>query len=52
MAFSIKKPPDTFEKLNILSREYPFDKSAYSDSDLNKIGETYGGTTMILASGL
>lgn len=29
--------------LNILSKEYPFDKSAYSDSDLNKIGETYGG---------
>ncbi len=29
--------------LTILSKEYPFDKSAYSDSDLNKIGETYGG---------
>ena len=29
--------------LNILSKEYPFDRSAYSDSDLNKIGETYGG---------
>ena len=29
--------------LNILSKEYPFDKSAYSDSDLYKIGETYGG---------
>ena len=29
--------------LNILTKEYPFDKSAYSDSDLDKIGETYGG---------
>ncbi len=29
--------------LNILSKEYPFDRSAYSDSDLYKIGETYGG---------
>lgn len=29
--------------LNILSKEYPFDKSAYSDSDLYKIKETYGG---------
>ena len=29
--------------LNILSKEYPFDKSAYSDSDLYKISETYGG---------
>jgi N-acetylglutamate synthase-like GNAT family acetyltransferase len=29
--------------LNILSKEYPFDKSAYSDSDLYKIQETYGG---------
>ncbi len=29
--------------LDILSKEYPFDKSAYSDSDLNKIGQTYGG---------
>ena len=29
--------------LNILAKEYPFDRSAYSDSDLNKIGETYGG---------
>ena len=29
--------------LDILSKEYPFDKSAYSDSDLYKIGETYGG---------
>lgn len=29
--------------LTILTREYPFDKSAYSDSDLDRIGETYGG---------
>lgn len=29
--------------LTILSKEYPFDKSAYSDSDLDKIGQTYGG---------
>ncbi|MDD5436962.1 MAG: GNAT family N-acetyltransferase [Candidatus Omnitrophica bacterium] len=29
--------------LSILSKEYPFDRSAYSDSDLYKIGETYGG---------
>jgi GNAT superfamily N-acetyltransferase len=29
--------------LSILSKEYPFDKSAYSDSDLNRIAETYGG---------
>jgi len=29
--------------LGILSKEYPFDRSAYSDSDLNKIAETYGG---------
>lgn len=29
--------------LGILTKEYPFDKSAYSDSDLEKIGETYGG---------
>lgn len=29
--------------LNILSKEYPFDKSVYSDSDLSKINETYGG---------
>ncbi|MFA5143121.1 MAG: GNAT family N-acetyltransferase [Candidatus Omnitrophota bacterium] len=29
--------------LDILSKEYPFDRSAYSDSDLHKIGETYGG---------
>lgn len=29
--------------LSILSKEYPFDKKAYSDSDLNKISETYGG---------
>lgn len=29
--------------LSILAKEYPFDRSAYSDSDLNKIAETYGG---------
>jgi len=29
--------------LGILIKEYPFDKSVYSDSDLEKIGETYGG---------
>ena len=29
--------------LAILAKEYPFDKSAYSDSDLDKIGEVYGG---------
>lgn len=29
--------------LTILSKEYPFDKAAYSDSDLNKISEVYGG---------
>ena len=29
--------------LSILSKEYPFDRSAYSDSDLYKVGETYGG---------
>lgn len=29
--------------LGILAGEYPFDKSAYSDSDLDKVGETYGG---------
>lgn len=29
--------------LGILTKEYPFDKSAYSDSDLERIGETYGG---------
>ncbi|MCX5686877.1 MAG: GNAT family N-acetyltransferase [Candidatus Omnitrophica bacterium] len=29
--------------LGILAKEYPFDKSAYSDSDLDKIVETYGG---------
>jgi len=29
--------------LGILAGEYPFDKSAYSDSDLEKIGQTYGG---------
>jgi GNAT superfamily N-acetyltransferase len=30
--------------LTILAKEYPFDKSAYSDSDLEKIGQTYGGS--------
>ena len=29
--------------LGILTGEYPFDKSAYSDSDLERIGQTYGG---------
>ncbi|MFA6142239.1 MAG: GNAT family N-acetyltransferase [Candidatus Omnitrophota bacterium] len=29
--------------LGILSKEYPFDRSAYSDSDLDKIAQTYGG---------
>jgi N-acetylglutamate synthase-like GNAT family acetyltransferase len=29
--------------LSILTREYPFDKSVYSDSDLDKISEIYGG---------
>jgi len=29
--------------LLILSGEYPFDRSAYSDSDLDKIAQTYGG---------
>ena len=29
--------------LSILAKEYPFDKSAYSDSDLTKIDEVYGG---------
>lgn len=29
--------------LTILTGEYPFDKSAYSDSDLDRIEETYGG---------
>lgn len=29
--------------LGILAKEYPFDKSAYSDSDLLHIGQTYGG---------
>ena len=29
--------------LGILAKEYPFDKSAYSDSDLDKVGQTYGG---------
>ena len=30
--------------LTILAKEYPFDRSAYSDSDLDRIQETYGGT--------
>jgi GNAT superfamily N-acetyltransferase len=29
--------------LSILTKEYPFDKSAYSDSDLDRIEEVYGG---------
>jgi putative acetyltransferase len=29
--------------LNILAKEYPFDRSAYSDTDLDRIAETYGG---------
>src|SRR3989338_3202362 len=29
--------------LTVLAKEYPFDKSAYSDSDLDRIGEVYGG---------
>lgn len=30
--------------LKILAKEYPFDRSAYSDSDLDRIGEVYGGS--------
>jgi len=30
--------------LSILTSEYPFDKKAYSDSDLNNIPESYSGT--------
>ena len=30
--------------LTILTKEYPFDKSAYSDSDLDKVDEVYGGS--------
>lgn len=30
--------------LDILTAEYPFDKSVYSDSDLDKIGQVYGGS--------
>ncbi len=30
--------------LSILTKEYPFDKSAYSDSDLDRIDEVYSGT--------
>ena len=29
--------------LAILAKEYPFDRSAYSDSDLDRIQEVYGG---------
>lgn len=29
--------------LTILTKEYPFDRSAYSDSDLDKIAVTYSG---------
>jgi N-acetylglutamate synthase-like GNAT family acetyltransferase len=29
--------------LSILTNEYPFDKNAYSDSDLDRIDEVYGG---------
>jgi N-acetylglutamate synthase and related acetyltransferases len=29
--------------LSILTKEYPFDKNAYSDSDLTRIDEVYGG---------
>jgi len=29
--------------LAILTKEYPFDKNAYSDSDLERISEVYGG---------
>ena len=29
--------------LAILTKEYPFDRSAYSDSDLDRIDEVYGG---------
>ena len=29
--------------LTILTKEYPYDRSAYSDSDLDKIAETYSG---------
>lgn len=29
--------------LSVLTKEYPFDKNAYSDSDLDRIDEVYGG---------
>jgi N-acetylglutamate synthase-like GNAT family acetyltransferase len=29
--------------LSILEKEYPFDRKAYSDTDLQNIGATYGG---------
>lgn len=30
--------------LSILTEEYPFDKSAYADSDINNITDTYSGS--------
>lgn len=30
--------------LSILEKEYPFDRKAYSDTDLESIGATYGGS--------
>lgn len=29
--------------LTVLSKEYPFDRKAYADTDLDRIGEIYGG---------
>lgn len=29
--------------ISIVTKEYPFDRNAYSDSDLNSIGDTYAG---------
>jgi putative acetyltransferase len=29
--------------VSILAREYPFDRKAYTDTDLERIGEVYGG---------
>ncbi len=29
--------------LSILTKEYPFDESAYENSDISNIGDTYGG---------
>jgi putative acetyltransferase len=40
--------------LSILTKEYPFDRNAYSDSDLDRIGEVYGKeneTFMIIEDG-